>query len=179
MNYQQQKMYDDYLKAQKIAEDQSALMNEAFSDSTPQEGSAPEAATQVSGVIGRIAIDRIDCDLLLLEGSSSRELRYGAGHLDGTALPGQKGNCAIAGHRNYTFGTYFNRLDEMKNDDPIAITYEDHTYTYLVYDSFTVLPDDISVLEQPDDDSIITLITCAPKGSNTHRLIVRARLQSD
>lgn len=33
---------------------------------------------------------------------------------------------------------------------------------------------DTSVLKQTDDP-ILTLITCAPKGSNTHRLIIHAQ----
>lgn len=177
MYYEQQKMYDAFLKEQALAKEQAELMTEAFDDDISAQAAETDKPQQIKGVIGRIEIPKISSDLLLLEGSSSRELRYGAGHLTGTAMPGDVGNCAVAAHRNYTFGTYFNRLDEVENGDTITITYNGSVTVYTVFNSLTVLPSDISVLEQPADDTILTLITCTPKGSNTHRLIVQARLQ--
>lgn len=177
MYYEQQKMYDAFLKEQALAKEQAELMTEAFDDDISAQTAQTDKPKQIEGVIGRIEIPKISSDLLLLEGSSSRELRYGAGHLTGTAMPGDVGNCAVAAHRNYTFGTYFNRLDEVENGDTITITYNGSVTVYTVFNSLTVLPSDISVLEQPADDTILTLITCTPKGSNTHRLIVQARLQ--
>lgn len=177
MYYEQQKMYDAFLKEQALAKEQAELMTEAFDDDISAQAAETDKPQQIKGVIGRIEIPKISSDLLLLEGSSSRELRYGAGHLTGTAMPGDVGNCAVAAHRNYTFGTYFNRLDEVENGDTITITYNGSVTVYTVFNSLTVLPSDISVLEQPADDTILTLITCTPRGSNTHRLIVQARLQ--
>lgn len=135
------------------------------------------SAKKLEGVIGRIKIPSIKSDLLLLQGSGSKQLRYGAGHVSGTAFPGKTGNCAIAAHRNYTFGSYFSRLGEVKNGDKVTVEYEGSTFTYTVYDSFLVLPKDTYVLSQPKDTKQLTLITCAPKGSNTHRLIVRGVLE--
>jgi len=43
-------------------------------------------------VIGRIEIPRIHVSVMVLEGSDSRILRVGAGHVPGTALPGTVGN---------------------------------------------------------------------------------------
>ena len=42
-------------------------------------------------------------ELYVIEGDSHRELRRGPGHLVGTALPGEDGNCVIAGHRDTHF----------------------------------------------------------------------------
>ena len=50
-------------------------------------------------------------------------------------------------------------------------------YTYIVTETFVVEPDDTSVLD-PGDDTTVTLITCTPIRVATHRLIVRAVLQS-
>ena len=129
----------------------------------------------IEGIMGRINIPAISSDLLLIEGSSSKQLKWGAGHVTGTAMPGEAGNCAIAAHRNYTFGTYFSRLNELKVGDEIDIEYKGKPYKYRVTDSFVVDPDEVWVLGKTEKP-IITLITCHPRGSGTKRLIVRGEL---
>lgn len=195
--YEQQNLrsrYQDGLRAGQDA-DGPSIMNENFLDqvqlpsgdqsvtgpAADSEGSPRKSVTDSENVLGDIDIPSIDSSLLLLEGSSSRELRFGAGHVTGTAMPGQRGNCAVAGHRNYTFGTYFSRLDEVNPGDKISVNYDGQTFTYLAEESFTVLPADTWVLEPPEDDdeTQITLITCTPRGGSTHRLVVRGRLETN
>lgn len=130
-------------------------------------------------VLGIISIKKIKCKYPIVEGVKEVNLSAGIGHITGSALPGQPGNCALAGHRNYTFGRFFNRLNEVENGDTINIITKNGTYKYVVYDKFTVTPDDVSVLKGDKDDNIITLITCTPIYVATHRLIVRARLESE
>ena len=109
----------------------------------------------------------------LLEGAG-REMKYGVGHLPGSAMPGQKGNCAIAGHRPYPF-LY---LDQLKSGDSIVIR-TDNTYTYTMYEALVVLPTDVWVLGLVKDEPYtLTLITCTPYPVDDHRLIIRARLTS-
>ena len=61
---------------------------------------SPRAAVPAIGsTIARLIIPRLPSELYALEGDSPRELRRGPGHLQGTAMPGGKGNCVIAGHR--------------------------------------------------------------------------------
>ena len=123
-------------------------------------------------VIGKIKIPAIKLDLLLLEGVTQKSLSKGAGHMKGTAWPGQKGNCSIAGHRNYTFGSRFNRLGQVKEGDVILLEVDDKAYTYKVTEIKIVLPEDLSPLEQPLNERKVTLITCHPIYRATHRLIV-------
>lgn len=183
-SYEQDKLYEDYLNSPDMTNSIEDL-DTAFTEpaaSTP--AAVSEAAVKPSApaykptVIGRIKIPSVSINLLLVEGSTSKDLNWGAGHLTATPLPGAIGNCAIAGHRNYTFGSYFSRLGEVKIGDQITVEYKKSSYTYEAYEILTVLPDDNSVLGQTDDASILTLITCAPKGSNTHRLIIHAKLIS-
>ncbi len=169
MNYQQKLMYQEYLENQGAEE--LTQMDEAFAEADGEEiateGNRPEA-------MGTIQIPAIKCSLMIIEGSGSYALKWGAGHVTGTVMPGTNGNCAIAGHRNSTFGSYFSRLGEVKIGDKISIGYDGNTYNYKVYDIYVVDPDDVSVLKQGDADRpIVTLITCHPRGKNTHRLIVR------
>lgn len=128
-------------------------------------------------VIGRIKIPAVQIDLLLIEGTSAAELNWGAGHIIGSALPGEVGNCSIAGHRNYVFGSYFSRLDEIILGNIITLNYKKMDYEYVVDEIFVVKPDDVSVLKSNSGESTVTLITCTPKGSNTHRLIVKGHLK--
>ena len=87
---------------------------------------------------------------------------------------GEIGNCVIAGHRNYSFGKYFNRLNEVEIGDNIYVDTKDATYKYEVYDIIVVEPDDLSVLDNTDEE-IITLYTCTPVVIGTHRLVVKAK----
>lgn len=182
MNYTQDKMYEEYLAELEI---QNAALNKAFEDditmdspvtTEPPPEEKPQAPLKIENVMGTISIPSISSSQLLLEGSGSKQLKYGAGHVTGTAFPGEAGNCSIAGHRNYTFGSYFNRLDEVNVGDTLSIQYNNSTFTYTVAESFVVTPDDVSVLANTDS-ATVTLITCHPKGSNTHRLIVKGILQ--
>ena len=56
-----------------------------------------------SSRVGRIEIGAIGMTAMILEGTDDVTLRRAVGHLSGTALPGQKGNVAIAGHRDTFF----------------------------------------------------------------------------
>lgn len=135
-----------------------------------------EVSCDSVSVIGRIKIPSIRVDLLLVEGTDAKELRVGAGHFTGSAMPGQKGNCAIAGHRNYTFGSMFNRLGEMKVGNIITIEENKQVFQYQVKRISVVEPSDVSVLNQNKHKRELTLITCTPVHIATHRLIIRAEL---
>lgn len=127
-------------------------------------------------VLGIIQIKKIKVSEPIVAGVSKSNLRAGIGHIPGTAAPGQSGNCALAGHRNYAFKKLFSRLDELKAGDEVRITTKKEDLTYKVTETKEVTPDDVSVLKGSKDRSIITLITCTPKYVASHRLIVTAEL---
>lgn len=183
-SYQQDKLYEEYLESPEIR-DSLDLLDNAFAENPSPDtdtisSQTTEAAVEVyrPTVLGRIKIPSASINLLLVEGTTAKDLNWGAGHLTATPMPGEVGNCAIAGHRNYTFGSYFSRLGEVQIGDYVTVEYNKTEFTYEVYEILTVLPDDTSVLRQTKNASILTLITCAPKGSNTHRLILHAKLVS-
>lgn len=174
--YQQQQMYQAYLTNIQQIEASIDTMNQAFAQEIKEDNEL--MATTLNGieVIGLMAIPKIDVEILLVEGVSDQALQYAAGHMPGTALPGEVGNCSIAGHRSYTFGKYFNRLDELEPGDEIRITYGTQEYIYEVYETFLVLPTEVTVTEPQGNESVVTLITCHPVINPTHRLIVRGKL---
>ncbi len=124
--------------------------------------------------LGTIKIPRLDLSAHVLEGTG-RELRYGVGHLPGSAAVGAKGNSAVAAHRNL----HFRYLNLLKPGDTVAVTAGENTFVYTVYESFEVEPDALWVLDPVEnEDYVLTMITCTPYLTSTHRLIVRARLET-
>ena len=129
---------------------------------------------------GTIQMDSIDLDLPLWDDAGVVPLRYGAGILKDSVLPGQEGNLVILGHRMKTYGSIFNRLGEIKIGDEVIIeTTDGNIYVYIV-DQIesaikpSALPD---YIEQSDSDGVrLTLVTCTPTGVGSHRLIVIAHL---
>jgi len=131
--------------------------------------------------LGTIKIDKIDLYIPLWNDAGIVPLRYGAGMLANTALPGQDGNCVILGHRMKAYGKLFNRLNEVAIGDSIVITSVDGTeYTYIV-DAVVpkLIPADLINFIEIDDGSgkQLTLVTCTPTSVGSHRILVIAHIK--
>lgn len=125
-------------------------------------------------LIGRLEIPRLGLKVIVMEGSDEITLRRAAGHIEGTALPGEPGNIGISGHRD----TFFRPLQKIRLNDIIRLTTVSGDYSYRVISTSVVGPEDVSVLE-PDGNEILTLVTCYPFyfiGAAPNRFIVRASL---
>ena len=141
------------------------------------------APPATGGLVGRIQIPSIGADWYFYEGVDLSILKDGPGHYEGTPMPGQPGNAAIAGHRT-TYGAPFNRVDEMKSGDEIIVTYVTGAqFTYSYRSTEIVTPDRTDVLQAKDfdedgeADNMLTLTACHPKYSARERIIIRARLE--
>jgi sortase A len=135
-------------------------------------GENPPFSPAPRGTLGRIEIARIGIAAMILEGTDERTLRRAVGHFPGTALPGQSGNVAIAGHRD----TFFRALRNVQHNDEITLTTLNGSYRYLVDSAQVVAPEDTQVLGD-SSDRILTLVTCYPfyfVGPAPKRFIVRA-----
>ncbi|MBT2643286.1 class D sortase [Bacillus sp. ISL-41] len=130
-----------------------------------------------TGMVGVIEIDKIGVKLPILNGASDANLDKGAGLLEGTPAPGMPGNSAIAAHRNRAYGSMFNRLDEVGVGDTVTVKDKNSTYQYEVYETLVVEPHETSVLNGSQDEKVLTLITCTPIDTATHRLIVKAKIK--
>jgi len=94
----------------------------------------------------------------------------------GTVLPGEDGNCVIAGHRD----THFRVLRNIRTGDEILLDRNGREFRYRVDDTTIVTPDNTSSL-QPTGDAVLNLITCYPfyfVGSAPKRFIVHASLEN-
>lgn len=124
--------------------------------------------------IAILEIPKIKLKVVVAEGTDDNIIRYAVGHFEETAMPGESGNFALAGHRNFDTGEFFLRIDRLSEGDEIhAITLEGIAYTYSVTNSFVVQPEDTYILEE-SEEPIITLVTCTYDGSE--RLIVQGKL---
>lgn len=111
------------------------------------------------------------------------DLTRGLVHYLPVTLPGEKGNSVIFGHSTLPqlynvkdYKTIFTYLPSLNKGDHVIAKVGDVSYEYEVYEMFVVKPDQVSVLEQLRDSSILTLITCVPPGTYWNRLVVRAKL---
>jgi sortase A len=129
-------------------------------------------AVQANGLIGRMEILRLGISVAVVEGAGEVTLRRAAGHIEGTALPGQPGNVGIAGHRD----SFFRPLKNIQRDDVILLTTSRGQFRYRVVSTTVVSPSDVAVLN-PDGTEVLTLVTCYPFyfiGAAPSRFIVRA-----
>ena len=125
--------------------------------------------------IAIIKIPKIGVEKAVIEGVGVPELKKGPGHYPKTPLPGQPGNSAIAGHRT-TYGAPFYRLDELTTGDKIFVTTRQGRFEYRMMEPPTkVTPKQVEVLD-PTPDNRLTLTTCEPRFSASHRLIAVASL---
>lgn len=81
--------------------------------------------------IAKLHIPDLGAELVVLEGTDADTLAAGPGHYPATALPGQPGNFAVAGHRN-GYGAPFNELDELTPCAPLIVETATHWYVYRV-----------------------------------------------
>lgn len=167
-NKVQKNMIEDFNKnIQKVDEQLGANENIVIDDK--------KTTDNKKGTLGIISIPKIELNVALSEGIDAITLKYAVGHFVGTPMPGVKGNFCVAGHRSYAYNEYFNRLDELGIGDKITVTTVDGEFTYEVYESKVVKPEETSVLDNTKN-SEITLVTCTPIRLATHRLIVKGRM---
>lgn len=151
----------------------------------------PSSAKQSTVPGDAIALLRIpafgaDYEVPILAGTDLSVLDRGVGHYDSTALPGEIGNFAIAGHR-VTHGEPFKRLLELKKGDQIVVETRDHIYTYVLDSSpgkLTVKDTATWVLgpnpqhpDEPPTKALLTLTTCQDLFHSADRSVGFAHLE--
>jgi sortase A len=139
---------------------------------TESKAAASAPVVKNGDVLGRMDIPRLGVSVAVLQGTNSRILRLGVGHIAGTVLPGEPGNSGIAGHRD----TFFRKLKDVHTNDEIELQTANGRFRYQVDWAKIVAPDDTSVLA-PSTGSALTLVTCYPfyfVGPSPMRFVVRA-----
>jgi len=124
------------------------------------------------GVIGEVQVPRLRLKAIVVQGDSHTILRRAVGHIPETALPGEQGNVALAGHRD----TFFRPLRNIQLGDTITLKTPDRDFQYVVESTAIVAASEVGVLAASSGRTL-TLITCFPfdyLGAAPNRFIVRA-----
>ena len=118
----------------------------------------------------------------VLQGVGLDVLARGVGHYPRTAMPGQIGNFAVAGHRA-TNGEPFAHLDRLRRGDAITVETRLARFIYGVTSIKIVRPTDTWVIDPVPGktgvrprERLITMTTCNPRWGSTERLVVSGRL---
>jgi sortase A len=112
----------------------------------------------------------------VVAGATMDMLERGPGLFANTALPGQLGNSAIAGHRT-SYGAPFSRIDQLDPGDDITVVTPRGSFTYAVTETKIVPATAVEVLDTVDPEkATLTLVSCHPKWTSKERIVVSADL---
>ena len=113
--------------------------------------------------------------LLVLEGSSGRNLAFGPVHDPASVLPGQLGNSVIEGHRD----THFSALRDLRLGDRVGIELPDGRRASFAVAHLQVVDSRRSRIVLDSEAPRLTLVTCYPFyyiGPAPQRFIVTAEM---
>ncbi len=152
--------------------------------------SAEVDAGKVTSIV-RIPKFGDDYAVPILEGTSDAVLASGYGRFTESALPGDQGNFALAGHR-VTHGEPLRNMPELRAGDEVIVETRDATYTYVldtggddlvvpftetwVIDPLPTNPDGGVGPSQDPGQRLITLTTCSELFHTDNRLIAFGHL---
>jgi sortase A len=134
---------------------------------SPEPAPIPEAFEEENH-LGQLEIPALSVSQDLYEGVTLTTLDQGPGHWPGTALPGQRGNVVIAGHR--TSHTHpFRDIDKLKKGDQVVLTTAQGRNVYVVSKVQIISANDTWIVNQTPAKTA-TLFACHPKGSTAKRI---------
>ena len=107
---------------------------------------------------------------------------HAAGWHKASTYPGHVGNIVLSGHHNIK-GQVFRYLIDLEPDDEVFLYVGETAYHYVVTEKHLLEEKGMSEEVRrrnaqwiaPTDDERLTLVTCWPYTSNTHRLIIVAK----
>lgn len=171
------------------ATDKAEQQLDQLFDSTPTStGPIPKLATPPAGQpFARMFVPRFGKSWVkpIIQGVSLTDLHKGVGHYPSTALPGELGNFAVAGHRT-TNGHPFRSIDNLEIGDKVYVETKDAWYTYQVFQTrkvvdprggyYVVSPAGVEDVEKKPTKKIMTMTSCHPPYSAAKRMVAQAEL---
>ncbi|BAM86602.1 conserved exported hypothetical protein [Bradyrhizobium oligotrophicum S58] len=108
--------------------------------------------------VARIEVERLGISTIALAGSSGQALAFGAGHVEGSAEPGEPGIAVYSAHRD----THFRFLRDVRIGDAIDIVRRDGKAFRYRADAARVVRFDASGIDPATDRAELVLSTCWP-----------------
>ena len=151
----------------------------------PEKGEPPKIENvKENEVWGELHVPKFDkATSPMAEGVSMEKVLnvIGNGHYPDTALPGEVGNFAFAGHRS-TYGRPLHDIARLQPGDPVIVEGPKAYYVYYVTGSEIVQPNDVQVIapvpnkpgEEPTE-RMLTMTACHPMYSAAERYITYAK----
>ncbi len=176
------------------ASDEAIRQAEGDVPGGPAPTPAPDSVAPVTSPPTRVVIPAIDLDSEVVPvgwkqivqngklASVWEVAEYAAGWHQNSALPGEVGNVVLSGHHNVK-GEVFRYIVDLNPGDTITLYADDRPYTYTVESRFVLRDKGQSAEKRRENarwigsfpDERLTLVTCWPYTSNTHRVIVVAK----
>lgn len=125
--------------------------------------------------IALINIPSINLNTAIIHGTDNKYLKHHVCHFENSAMPGENGNFAIAGHSSYRYNQVFNDIHKVNIGDTIKIKTINEEFTYKITKKFETNPDNIEVLNQDNHIKEITIVTCTNGGKD--RLIIKGLIE--
>lgn len=140
-----------------------------------EESSEPVSLEAINGYtpVAIMEIPSIKLKQPVVDGITEDVIKYFLGRFAESAMPGEVGNFAVAGHRVSDFTDAFINLYKVKVGDEVIVTTKEGRFTYEVDNSFIVDPDQVEVLDDADYEKM-TLITCTI--GSKRRVVVTGKL---
>ena len=123
--------------------------------------------------IARLKVPRLDLSVVVVNGTSTSDLRRGPGRHEDSFLPGEGELVYVAGHRT-TYGAPFSAINELEAGDTITVELPYGTVEYRVTRHRIVDDNDLSVLESHGREELV-LQACHPRFFASQRYLVYAR----
>jgi sortase A len=124
--------------------------------------------------IGRMHIDRMNLDIVLVQGTDTASLQKGPGHYEKTAFPGQGSTIGVAGHRT-TYLAPFRHINDLEAGDQIRLEMPYGVFTYTVMRHEIVDPSDVQIVKPVGFEELV-MTACHPVYSAAQRYAVFSKL---
>lgn len=136
---------------------------------------------EVGDVFAKLYVPRFGKDYVrqIAEGTGVEKVlnTVGIGHYLGTAMPGEVGNFAIAGHRAGNGGP-MRHIDKFTNGDLVYVETATTWFTYKYLDQQVIDPTALEVIDadpglltkKASSGKYLTMTTCTPIYVNTYRI---------
>jgi sortase A len=124
-------------------------------------------------ILGILQLPTLGEKLPIVKGISEEALERGVGYYEGTALPGEKNQIVLSGHRD----TVFKRIGELQIGDKVVVEMPYGKFSYIIQETFVVEADDRTVIRSSAPMEKLTITTCYPFnfiGNAPQRYIVNA-----
>ena len=158
-----------------LAERQQNQLKDELVDPPPEVDKRIREKRPLPGdAIGEIILPSLDERYYVVEGTDTGNLRKGPGHYPKTALPGERGTVAIAGHRT-TYGAPFRDIDKLKRAQEIILSMPYGRFVYRVQKT-QIVDDSALWITDPVGYDRLVLSACHPLYSAAQRIVAFARL---